>query len=83
MKLLLFSDLHANVDQATRLVEMAAEADVVIGAGDFGRMRQDLDTAISILSRIPPETPAVVVPGNAESYEELREACLAWPGALV
>ena len=33
MKLLAFSDLHRDLEQGARLVEMAAAADVVIGAG--------------------------------------------------
>ena len=32
MKLLAFSDLHRDLGQAARLVEMSSEADVVIGA---------------------------------------------------
>lgn len=81
MKLLLFSDLHADVAAAKCLVEMAQFADVVVGAGDFGNMRREVDRTISVLRAI--EKPAVLVAGNNESTEELRDACRDWPIARV
>ncbi|MCB0033305.1 MAG: hypothetical protein KDE51_04775 [Anaerolineales bacterium] len=39
-KLLLFSDLHANIGAAVKLVQRAAEADMLVGAGDFGNARR-------------------------------------------
>jgi Icc-related predicted phosphoesterase len=80
-RLLLFSDVHGDQDACRRLVERAAEADVVIGAGDFCVMRRNLQAPIDTLSAI--ETPTVLVPGNAESEEELREACAGWAAAHV
>jgi Icc-related predicted phosphoesterase len=79
--LLLFSDVHADLDACRRLVERADEADVVVGAGDFCRMRRNLRSPIDALSEI--ETPTVLVPGNAETEEELREACAGWDSAHV
>ena len=35
MRLLAFSDVHRDGRQAARLADMAGDADVVIGAGDF------------------------------------------------
>lgn len=81
VQLLLFSDVHADLDACRRLVDMAPEADVVIGAGDFCRMRRNLRSPICELSAI--NTPTVLVPGNAESAEELREACADWDSARV
>jgi Icc-related predicted phosphoesterase len=81
MKLLLFSDLHTDVSAAKRMVDLAREADVVIGAGDFANMRQDLSICIDILRAI--QTPTVLVPGNNESYEELVAACAGCPSATV
>lgn len=81
MKLLVFSDLHRDREKAERLVEMAREADVVIGAGDYATMRKGLEGTIEILSAI--EAPTVLVPGNAESDVELWQACAAWPSAHV
>ena len=72
MKLLAFSDLHRDLGQAAQLVEMSAEADVVIGAGDFASVHEGLEETIAALAAI--ETPTVLVPGNNETEEALREA---------
>jgi len=79
--LLLFSDVHGDLDACRRLVEKAEAADVVVGAGDFCVMRRNLQAPIDVLSVI--ETPTVLVPGNAETDEELRAACADWPSAHV
>lgn len=81
MKLLLFSDLHANANAAAKLVELSRGVDVVVGAGDFGNVRRDVSVCINVLRQI--QTPAVLVPGNNESYEELVDACRVWPSATV
>jgi uncharacterized protein len=81
MKLLVFSDLHRDQDQAERLVELAREADVVVGAGDYATMRMGLEGTIEALSTI--EAPTVLVPGNAESDVELWQACAGWRSAHV
>ncbi|PSQ95245.1 MAG: serine/threonine protein phosphatase [Bacteroidetes bacterium SW_9_63_38] len=80
-QLLLFSDVHGDQAACRALVDQAREADVVVGAGDFCVMRRNLATPIDVLSAI--ETPTVLVPGNAESDEELREACADWDAARV
>lgn len=81
MKLLLFSDLHANEAAAQQLVTLARSVDIVIGAGDFGNLRRGIDTAVAMLKNI--DKPAVLVPGNAESTAELEAACRVWPTAHV
>ncbi len=81
MKLLLFSDLHCDADAARRLVHRAESADVVVGAGDFASVRRGIDVCINVLKAI--RKPAVLVPGNNETEDELRAACRAWPSAHV
>ena len=81
MRILAFSDLHRDLGQAQRLVEMSAEADVVIGAGDFASVHEGLAETIEALA--PIETPTVLVPGNNETIEALREAVPAWEAATV
>jgi Icc-related predicted phosphoesterase len=81
VKLLAFSDLHRNLNQAAKLVEMSADADVVIGAGDFASVHEGLGETIAALSAI--ETPTVLVPGNNETDEALREAAAGWSAATV
>ncbi|WP_158969090.1 metallophosphoesterase family protein [Chachezhania sediminis] len=72
MKILAFSDLHLARARAADLVAASADADLVIGAGDFCNMRQGLTDAMELLEGI--EAPMVVVPGNAESLAELKAA---------
>jgi Icc-related predicted phosphoesterase len=81
MRILAFSDLHRDLDQAARLVEMSADADAVIGAGDFASVHEGLAEAIDALAAI--EAPTVLVPGNNETDEALRDAAAAWPAATV
>lgn len=80
-RLLLFSDVHGDLDACRRLVATAEEADVVVGAGDFCVMRRNLQAPIDTLAAI--DTPTVLVPGNAETEEELRDACADWSSARV
>lgn len=81
MKLLLFSDVHVNRHYCERIVAKSTEADVVVGAGDFGSFRRGIVKTISWLKEI--STPTVLVPGNAESLEELQSASVQWPSANV
>jgi Icc-related predicted phosphoesterase len=81
MKLLAFSDLHRDLVQAARLVEMSADADVVIGAGDFASVHEGLEETIAALA--PIEKPTVLVPGNNETEEALRKATAGWDAATV
>jgi Icc-related predicted phosphoesterase len=81
MRLLLFSDVHTDLDACRSLVDRASEADVVVGAGDFCMMRRNLDATIDVLTAI--DTPTVLVPGNSESEDELAEACSTWDAARV
>ena len=76
MKLLAFSDLHRDLEQAAKLVEMSADADVVIGAGDFASVHEGLEETIGALAAI--ETPTVLVPGNNETADALRDAAAGW-----
>jgi uncharacterized protein len=81
VRLLAFSDLHRDLGQAEKLVEMAAEADVVIGAGDFASVHEGLEETIGALAGI--DVPTVLVPGNNETDEALREASAGWGAATV
>jgi len=81
MKLLAFSDLHRDLGQAAVLVELSAEADVVIGAGDFASVHEGLGETIDALAAI--EAPTILVPGNNETEGALREAASGWTAATV
>jgi Icc-related predicted phosphoesterase len=81
VRILAFSDLHRDLDGADSLVEMSSDADVVIGAGDFASIHEGLGETIDALAAI--EAPTILVPGNNETDEALREAAAGWPAATV
>jgi uncharacterized protein len=81
VKLLAFSDLHRDLEQAGRLVDRSSEADVVIAAGDFASVHEGLDEVIGTLSVI--STSTILVPGNNETEDALRTACDRWEAATV
>ena len=80
MKLLAFSDLHRDLAQAARLVELSNEADVVAGVGDFASVHEGLPETIEALK--PITKPTVLVPGNNETEEALRDAAGSWATVL-
>ncbi|SHJ02824.1 metallophosphoesterase family protein [Wenxinia saemankumensis] len=75
MKILAFSDLHLDTGAADRLLAMAADADLVLGAGDFADRHMGLADFMDRLEPIAGK--AVYVPGNNESVEALRGATSA------
>jgi Icc-related predicted phosphoesterase len=81
VRILAFSDLHRDLDQSAELVAMAADADVVIGAGDFASVHEGLTETIGSLSAIT--APTVLVPGNNETADALRAAAAGWDAATV
>jgi Icc-related predicted phosphoesterase len=80
VKLLAFSDLHRDVDQARQLVDRSAEADAVAGVGDFASVHSGLEETLAALR--PIEKPTLLVPGNNETDSALREAARGWATVL-
>jgi Icc-related predicted phosphoesterase len=81
MRILAFSDLHRDLAGAARLVERSREADVVVCAGDLASVHRGLEETVDALR--PIAVPTVLIPGNNETDEALREACRDWEGATV
>jgi uncharacterized protein len=81
VRILAFSDLHRDLDQAATLVERSSDADVVIAAGDFASVHEGLEEMIDALK--PISVPTVLVPGNNETEDALRAACEGWDSATV
>ena len=79
MKLLLFSDVHLSKMHCQQIARLSEDVDIVVGAGDYCSLRNDLDKAIGWLSTI--KKPTLLVPGNAESFEELQHECASWSSA--
>jgi len=81
MRLLAFSDLHRDLEGARSLAERSADFDCVLAAGDFASVHEGLEEAIDALAAI--EVPTVLVPGNNETEDALRDACAGWEAAIV
>ena len=71
MKLLVFSDVHVDLNAAEKLVELSGSVDIVVGAGDFSANHKGLKETISVLSAI--KKTLLMVPGNNESFHELSQ----------
>ncbi len=76
MKILAFSDLHRDVEATRKIVAASVNADILIGAGDFSTRGQGAAEIIQILQTA--NTPTVLVSGNHDNSEELRELCSNW-----
>jgi uncharacterized protein len=81
MGLLAFSDLHVDLEQAGRLAASSENVDVVLGVGDFASVHSGLEQTIDVLRSIT--KPTVLVPGNNETEDALRDACDGWRNAIV
>jgi Icc-related predicted phosphoesterase len=81
MRILAFSDLHVDLDQAARLAAESGDVDAVLGVGDFASVHSGLDETIEALR--PITKPVILVPGNNETEDALREACAGWASATV
>jgi Icc-related predicted phosphoesterase len=81
MRLLAFSDLHVDTGQAEELVAASEDADVVLGVGDFASVHSGLEETVDVLRGIT--APTIVVPGNNETEDALRDACDGWDNAVV
>ncbi|NNF27564.1 MAG: serine/threonine protein phosphatase [Gemmatimonadetes bacterium] len=73
MRALAFSDVHRDEAAARDLARRAADADVLVGAGDLATMRAGLQPVVDLLAAST--VPVILVPGNGESFEELAAAC--------
>lgn len=81
MRILAFSDIHCAEAACRSLAARSGEFDLVIGAGDFASMHHGLEPTIEALAAI--EVPTLLVPGNNETTEALREASAGWSAATV
>jgi uncharacterized protein len=80
-RFLCFSDLHRDSQAASRLAEKAHDVDFVIGAGDFANRHEGLSDTLDILAAI--DKPAILVPGNGETFAALQAAASIWKSAHV
>jgi uncharacterized protein len=81
MRILAFSDLHRDRDAAQAVVDASADADVVVGAGDFATEGSGLTDTFDVLKRV--SAPIVLVAGNHDSLDDMLRACRDWPAAHI
>ncbi len=79
MKLLVFSDMHSDLEQTKKLLARAVEKDVdlVIVPGDLTEFRKNLRTIIELLNSCP--KPVYVLPGNHEIGEKYDKIVAMYP----
>jgi len=73
VRILAFSDLHCNSEAATEILHVTENADVVVGAGDFGICGERTVELLEILKEIP--IPVLLVSGNHNRQSELTSYC--------
>ncbi len=73
MKIIAFSDLHRDKRATEIILEASADADILVGAGDFATQGKGLGDCIEILRRAT--IPVILVPGNHESHRDLVALC--------
>ena len=76
LKILAFSDLHRDVEATRKIVKASANADILIGAGDFSTRGQGAIEIIQILQTA--NIPTVLVSGNHDKLKELDALCADW-----
>lgn len=83
MRILAFSDVHRSRSRAEQIVDHVDRyaPDLVIGAGDFSSFGRGLRGIVDVLAEIT--APTILVSGNHERPDELRDACQGWKSATV
>lgn len=72
-KLLMFSDLHGDLDAARAVAARAAGYDVLVGAGDFCNAHRGLKECLDVFRDVT--VPLVLVAGNNERTADVAAAC--------
>lgn len=80
MNILAFSDLHGSEEALNVLLRKAEKADIIVCAGDISNWGRDIDIMLKKLKK--PRLLMLLIPGNHEFDEELREACSKFEYAL-
>lgn len=77
MKILAFSDTHRDVGKTRSILAGAQDADVLVGAGDFGTAGRGMYEIIEVIAA--ENIPTVLVHGNHDNAAELIQICAAFP----
>ncbi|MBI2673390.1 metallophosphoesterase [Candidatus Woesearchaeota archaeon] len=80
MKILAFADVHGSMASIKKLKEKAEFADLLVCAGDISNWSTDTNKMLKELSQI--KKPLLMINGNHESDQELREQCKRYKNIL-
>ncbi|MBW2970689.1 metallophosphoesterase [Candidatus Woesearchaeota archaeon] len=73
MKILAFVDIHGSFKLLDELEPKAAEADVLVSAGDISRFEMELDKILGKVNSFG--KPVLIIHGNHENPKVLEDAC--------
>lgn len=76
MRILAFSDIHRDVERARHIVAASADADIVIGAGDFAICGEGSLDTLHVLKDC--RCDVIIVHGNHDDPNEMAEFCAEW-----
>jgi Icc-related predicted phosphoesterase len=76
MRILACSDLHCDLTATRRFVDAAAQADVVVVAGDIATQGQGAAPLLDLLKSLRRQV--VLVAGNHDRLSDLRSYCAPW-----
>jgi len=80
MKLLTFVDIHGNKKRISEIIKKSKNADLLVCAGDISTWASKLKSLINNFK--PTKKPLLIIHGNHEYEEEIKEACKNKPHVI-
>lgn len=73
MKILAFTDIHESKIKIDQIISKAKEVDILVDCGDFTRFGNDTKGVITKIAKT--KKPFILIHGNHENPEEVKEIC--------
>lgn len=80
MKILAFVDTHGNLEAIKRLLVKGEGVDLLVCAGDISNFGRNLKESVAKLKKL--NKPLLIIHGNHESEEQMREIAKEFPWVL-
>lgn len=80
MKILAFVDTHGNKKAINQVLKKVDEVDLIICAGDVSEWGSNIKSILSEFKKT--KKPLLIIPGNHEFDEELREECKSFDNVI-